>query len=492
MISEDRFCGLLRPAGMLLAVLLLNICIFNGLSAQPVPSPVPRRSVSRHEIIISGQKTIYKTVAEETFLYGNDVKRPFASLITFSYLKEGAGQDEKRPVIFFFNGGPGASSSPLHLNAFGPVVFTPGEKKALVTNENSLIDIADLVFIDPPGTGFTRIIDSDSVRSIWDVQGDARTMLKAIGTWIEENNRRSAPVYICGESYGTLRLAEMVGLNTSIKITGIILLSAVFDLTSSSAVLGNDVPYVVSFPTMAAISFYHHMSAVRAKDETDIFHRASAFTGSAYLAALSGGSRLADGEKKKIAMQMSKFTGLAPDSILARDLRITPEDFQVMLLAGQDKRIGILDGRKKGPLHTDLRPPFSDPSMSLGRDTAAARLMKSYFMYNLSFPDTGSYRSLNMTVNSKWNWTSAQKEFYFTVVPEFADAVKKSPDLKIFMAGGIFDMATPLYSARYQMDHSGIPPGRVTFELFPTGHSIFEDKVQLKILADKIRQFILK
>jgi hypothetical protein len=243
---------------------------------------------------------------------------------------------------------------------------------------------------------------------------------------------------------------------------------------------------------MAAISFYHHQSAVKATDEADIFNKASAFTGGTYLTALSMGSRLTEGEKKKIAIKMSQFIGLSPDSLLSRDLRITPEDFQVMLLAGQDKRIGILDGRKTGPLHTDLRPPFSDPSMSLGRDTAASRLMKYYFTTSLNFPDTGSYRSLNMTVNSKWNWSSAQKEFYFTVIPEFADAVKKSPELKIFMAGGIFDMATPLYSARYQMDHSGIPSGRITFELFPTGHSIFEDKAQLKILADKIRQFIRK
>jgi carboxypeptidase C (cathepsin A) len=243
---------------------------------------------------------------------------------------------------------------------------------------------------------------------------------------------------------------------------------------------------------MAAISFYHHQSTVKAKDEVEIFNKASAFTGSTYFSALVKGNQLTDGIKRKIAKMLSQFIGLSPDSLLARDLRITPEDFQVMLLAGQDKRIGILDGRKTGPLHTDLKPPFSDPSMSLGRDTAASRLMKSYFTSNLNFPDTGSYRSLNMAVNSKWNWSSAKKEFYFTVVPEFAAAVKKDPALKIFIAGGIFDMATPLYSAKYQMDHSGIPPGRISFEVFPTGHSIFEDKAQLKILADKIRLSVLK
>jgi len=491
MIIEDRFYGPGKTLTMFLAVALLYICVCSSLSAQSGPSPVPRRSSSQHEIIINGQKTIYRTEAEETFLYGKDEKRPLASAITFSYIRGAEGQDEKRPVIFFFNGGPGASSSPLHLHTFGPIVISAGEKRALVTNENTLLDIADLVFIDPAGTGFTRIMEADSVKSLWDVQGDARAMLKVIGSWIGTNGRKSSPLYICGESYGTLRLAEMVGLNEEIKISGIILLSAVFDLTSSSDVQGNDIPYVLGFPTMAAISFYHHRSAVKAKNEADIFDKASAFAGSTYLTALTMGSRLTNDEKRKVASRMSQYIGLSADSLMAKDLRIGPYDFQVMLLAAQDKRIGILDGRKTGPLHTDLKPPFSDPSMSLGRDTAASRLMKYYFTTSLNFPDTGSYRSLNMKVNSIWNWSSAQKEFYFTVIPEFADAIKKSPELKIFMAGGIFDMATSLYSARYQMDHSGIDPKRVSFELFPTGHSIFEDKVQLKILADKIRLFIL-
>jgi carboxypeptidase C (cathepsin A) len=261
-------------------------------------------------------------------------------------------------------------------------------------------------------------------------------------------------------------------------------------LSSSVSVAGNDIPYVLALPTLSAIAYYHGKASVKAANASEIFKNALVFAENQYFNALVKGNKLSVREKKNIALKLSGYIGLPVDTILARDLRIKPEDYQLLLLAGQNKRIGILNGCITGPLHTDLKPPYSDPSMGMRKDTVSAFLMKEYFNSTLNFQDTNKYISLNLDVNSKWRWSSALKDFYYTVLPEFSNGVKKNPGLKIFVAGGIYDMATPLYAAKYQFEHSGIPSGRVVFEYFPTGHSIFEDQNELKILADKIRQFI--
>jgi carboxypeptidase C (cathepsin A) len=471
---------------------LIIILMCRSLPGQEIIEPQSRNSTTHHSGTFNGKSMTFTAIAEETFLYDKDEKIPFASVITFTYIKDKTISKEERPVIFIFNGGPGASSSPLHLHAFGPYIFPAVGGRSLIGNVNSLLDVADLVFIDPVGTGYTRIFDEKAGSAYWDVKEDARSFLSVIKKWRQKYERESSPLFMCGESYGTFRLAEMIGINEDLKVSGIIMLSAILDMSLSTAVPGNDIPFVNTFPTLSAIAFYHGKTTVKALNPSDMFDKASVFAEDKYFKALMKGNRLSEREKKNMSLKVSGYIGLSADTILARDLRIKPEDFQVLLLADKDKRIGILNGRKTGPLHTDLIPPYSDPSMGMRKDTLSALLMKLYFNTTLNFRDTNRYKSLNLDVNSKWIWLSALKDFYYTVVPEFSKAVIKNPGLKIFVAGGIFDIATPFGAAKFQFDHSGIPSGRVVFESFPTGHSIFEDENQLKILADKIRQFILR
>jgi carboxypeptidase C (cathepsin A) len=477
--------------GIFLLILII-IFVNRSLDGQEIMTLQPGKSITHHDGVFNGKAVSYTAIAEETFLYSRKDKIPDASVMTFSYIKDTIAGNEDRPVIFIFNGGPGASSSPLHLNAFGPYIFPDEGGRSLAGNANSLLDVADLVFIDPVGTGYTRLFDEKAGSVYWDVKEDARSFLFVIKTWRKKYGRESSPLFICGESYGTFRLAEMIGINEEFPVSGIIMLSAILDMSSSAAVPGNDIPYVVTLPSLSAIACYHGKTLVKAADPSDMFEKASVFAERQYFNALLKGSRMSEKEKKRISLELSDYIGLPADTILARDLRIKPEDFQILLLADRDKRIGILNGCKTGPLHTDLKPPYSDPSMGVRKDTLSAMLIKQYFNTTLNFRDSGRYKSLNLDVNSKWSWSSALKDFYYTVVPEFSKAVIKNPGLKIFVAGGIFDMATPLGAAKYQFEHSGIPQGRVVFESFPTGHSIFENKNELKILADKIRQFISK
>jgi carboxypeptidase C (cathepsin A) len=475
---------------------IITLCQFMMLAATAVPCQAqtditPRRALTSHECVFNGKNLSFTSIAEETFLYRQEKSAAVASVITFSYILNGADMNITRPVIFIFNGGPGASSSPLHLHAFGPYILPSSGSGEPVINDNSLLDVGDLVFIDPVGTGYTRLFNPDSCKKYWDVRGDAESIIHVISEWRKRYHREASPLYLCGESYGTIRAAEMLGINTSFPVAGAILLSTTLDMSSWTPVPGNDLPYVLALPTMAAIARYHNKGSLVADDPADAFARAYEFSSKEYFPALAKGNHLAGPAKNKLAGELSDMTGIPADTILAKDLRIKPEEFELLLLAGENKRTGQLDGRKTGPLYTGLKPPYNDPSMGRS-DTAAVRLRKEYFNNTLGFRDTGNYKSLNLEVNSAWNWTSAIKEFYFTVLPELSKAAAENPGLKIFAAGGIFDLATPLAAAKYQLDHSGIPSRRIEFEPFPSGHSIFEDQEELRNLSDKIRHFILQ
>lgn len=481
MKSSSRFSENSRGLPGLVLVLLFI--------TEPVSGQVPRYSRTTTTGTFNGKELAYTAVAEETLLYGNGDTDPAASVITFSYFSGNDELKKVRPVIFIFNGGPGASSSPLHLHAFGPRIFPASGHGPMTGNNDCLLDVADLVFIDPAGTGYTRIFKPDSCAKYWDVKGDAASIIYVIKKWQERYDRKDSPVYLCGESYGTIRAAEMLGIGSDLPVAGVIMLSAAFDMSSWMPVAGNDLPYIESLPSMAAIAKYHGKGSLSEKDGSAAFSRAYGFASGKYLSALARGSSIPAAEKKRIASELSALTGLPADTILARDLRISAEDFEMLLLAGENKRIGQLDGRKTGPSDNGLKPPYNDPSMGRS-DTSAVRRMKEYFNNSLGLRDTGRYRSLNLDVNTRWSWTSALKEFYFTVLPELSKAAAMNPDLKIMIAGGIFDLATPLAAARYQAEHSGIRAGRVIFEPFPTGHSIFEDPHELKVLADMIRSFV--
>jgi carboxypeptidase C (cathepsin A) len=470
-------------------LILILIAAFTPAEAQT--DIAPRTASTSHEGVFRGKHLRFDAITEETFLYGKEGNKPEASVITWSYILDAQGSNNTRPVVFIFNGGPGASSSPLHLHAFGPYILSSQGSGGPVINDNSLLDAADMVFIDPVGTGYTRLFIPDSCRKYWDVREDAESVIFVIGRWLKEHKREASAVYLCGESYGTIRVAEILGIDKSFPVAGAIMLSAAFDISSWTTVPGNDLPYIFNLPTMAAIARYHRKGSLESADPSDAFRKAYKYASEKYFPALVKGNDLTTPGKHKLALELSRITGIPVDTILAKDLRIKAEDFELLLLAGEDKRTGQLDGRKTGPLHTDLRPPYNDPSMSRG-DTSSVRMRKEYLNVFLGFRDSSAFKSLNLEVNSFWNWTSALKEFYFTVLPELSKGAIENPGLRIFIAGGIFDLATPLSAAKYQIDHSGISSQRIHFEPFPSGHSIFEDQDELKILSDKIRRFIVR
>lgn len=452
----------------------------------------PRISISNHRGLFNKETVDYTVTVKESFFTPDSGKSPAISAITTSYIKENKDTSFERPVLFVFNGGPGASSSPLHMNAFGPWRIKDGkDSNVLVENPWSLLDVIDLVFIDPPGTGFTRVFDDKSASSYWDVKGDAQLFIQVIKKWKTENNRSSSRVFLCGESYGTTRAAGILGLSKDLPVAGVIFLSSLFDLSIVTPAPGNDMPYILYLPSMSSVAWYHHRLNKKINSPVQAYNLAIRFAQNEYISALAQGINLSAKNREQIAGKLSNLIGLDKQLILKRNLRMTPLDFQLSLLANEEKRIGQLNGQITGPLNNPgVKPPFDDPSMTMRPSTRT--IVGKYFIQSLQFQDSLPYKTLNLDVNSRWNWSSmAEEPGYMTVAPYITKALNEQPKLKLFVAGGYYDLATPLYAARYILEHVGVPSERVTYANFPTGHSIFEKDEELIKLSNQIRIFIL-
>ena len=472
-------------------VTLVNLLLVVAAWGQPVSMPAPRTALSQHHGTYNGQAVNYSALVKEYFFSPDSNRSPAVSAMATSYIKLNIPSAGDRPVLFIFNGGPGASSSPLHMNAFGPWRIKRGkDSSTLIENPYSLLDITDLVFIDPPGTGYTRVFDSSGAARYWDVKGDAQLFIDLIQQWRQENNRTASPVYLCGESYGSTRAAAMLGLAKDLPVSGTILLASVFDFSIVAPAPGNDMPYVLYLPGMAAVAWFHHKLDKRINSPEQAYAEAVTFSLNEYLPALAKGIHLSEKEKEQTAAKLSAFTGLPKLTILEKDLRITPKDFQLLLLSKEGKRVGQLNGQITGPLHNPgAKPPFDDPSMSFSPSTRG--MVGKYFNQELLFADSATYRTLNLDVNSRWNFSYMAEEFgYWTVAPGIIKAMKDQPHLKLLVAGGYYDLATPVYAARYVLEHIAVPADRVTYANFPTGHSIFDKEEELKKLAGLIRTFI--
>ena len=470
---------------------MASISILTNVQGQPI-LPLERISISHHQGVIQGHAIEFNAEVKETIFWSDDNKSPTVSAITTSYIIENNGTpDSVRPILFVFNGGPGASSSPLHMNAFGPMrILQSRDSPSLIPNSYSLLDLADLVFIDPPGTGFTKVFDSIVAAMYWDVKGDAKLFVDLINKWKKDHHRESSPIFLCGESYGTTRAAMILGIAKDLPISGVIFLSSLFDMSIVNPAPANDMPYVLFLPSMAALAWYHHKLSPGIKSATQAYNEAIQFSLNEYISALAKGINLPIKERQHTIFRLSQIIGLPSKTLMEKDIRITPLDFELLLLETEKKRIGQLNGQITGPLHNPgVKPPFDDPSMSMRPSTKG--IVGNYFNQYLKFSDTLSYKTLNLDINSRWNWSSMQEEIgYSTVIPKLQKAIKEQPGLKLFVTGGYYDLATPLYAARYELEHSGIPKEKITYVNFPTGHSIFENEIELEKLTKLIRRFI--
>lgn len=487
-------------AGAALALLLAGQA-GTAQRADPIPTiagPIVGPVTSEHRATVNGTAIPYRAIFREYELKDAE-GRPQATISATAYVRTDSGDAARRPVFFFFNGGPGASSSPLHFSAFGPRLRPEGREATgpFTDNPDSLLDVADLVFVDPVGTGFSRVLPGGSGASYWAPLGDAGAVLQLVRDWIRENGREASPVFIAGESYGGYRLATMMKDAGDLNLSGLLMISPATDTAGMAGAGNDDSDYVVSLPTMAIAAWHHRKVDRRGLTAEQYYGEARAFAEGDYLTALFQGSALPAAERERIAQRMSALIGLPVADILAANLRIDNDQFVDALLKDRNELVGRLDSRVTAPVQPPARADrpaaANDPSLGLGRtNVIRSAAITSYMRDELSVPVDRDYVSLTLDVNFNWNWfePTDDRALYHHPLRHVAAAMAARPDLRLMVAGGLYDLAVPVASAQNAIRHAGIPLDRVTFLELPAGHSPFDDATNRHRFASQVREFV--
>ncbi len=469
-------------------------------AADPAIAP-PVVSVTRSSGIFGGVTVAYKAIAGETYLKDKDGK-PLAAIFSTSYVKEGQ-RDPNRPVTFLFNGGPGSGSVWLHMGAFGPKrVVIPSDARddgappyRLIDNPASLLDVTDIVFIDPVGTGFSRALGKTDPNDYYGVTKDARSIAQFIRLWLGENGRWNSPKYLGGESYGTTRSAavvnELEGAYNDVSLNGIILISTILDFAMRAETPGNEMAYVVTVPSMAAAAQFHG-KVPDAPDVATFVEQARQFAIGPYVTALLKGNGLKGDERAAIRRQLAHFTGLSEAYLERADLRVSSSRFYKELLRDRGLTIGRLDARYTGRDYDSAgERPDNDPSFYAidGSYTAA---VNSYIRDNLKFSPERQYVTIGSV--GRWDWrlegNGRDGEVYVNVAPYIGTAMRENAGLRVFVGQGYYDFATPFFGAELSLNRTGMPSDRITFQYYGAGHMMYVREADLDKLSSDIRAFI--
>ncbi len=469
---------------------------------KPADTTPPIISVTHHSGSFGGTTVGYTATARETFLKAED-GTPKASIYSTAYVKDGS--DPARPVTFLFNGGPGSGSLWLHMGAFGPKrVHIPSDAHddgappyPILPNSNSLLDVTDLVFIDPVGTGFSHAMGKTEAKSYWGVTADAKSISQFIRKWLTENGRWNSPKFLGGESYGTTRSAavanELEGGYNDVALNGIILISTILDFGAQAQVPGNEMQYVVNLPTMATTAWYHDKVPNKPADVAAFAQEARVFASTDYLLALNKGSKLTPEEHTAIRAKLARYTGLSEHYLDTADLRVTPARFFKELLRDRRLTVGRLDTRYTG---TDLdaagEEPDDDPAF-YGIDGGYTAAFNAYARGELAFKTERQYTTIGDV--DDWDWKLKTREtgdsdFYFNVAPYIGKTLRENSGARVFVAAGWYDFATPFYGAEYSLSRMGIPADRVQFHYYDAGHMMYVRDEDLAKLSGDIRAFI--
>ncbi|RJS93277.1 S10 family peptidase [Salinisphaera sp. Q1T1-3] len=477
-------------------------------------------------ITIDGQTIDYTSRTGTLTLHGSGDQEavPTARLFYVAYFKKGADPG-KRPITFIYNGGPGSASMWLHMGAFGPKrvitrddAHTPAAPYTLADNPDSLLDASDLVFVDAPGTGFSRLIaetpqdgDRDALmkkrkKHFYSVDGDADAFAQFITRFITRYDRWNSPKYLFGESYGTTRsaiLANQLAREDNIDLNGVILLSQIlnFDLSIDGPEdnPGQPLPYALALPSYAATAWYHDKlpgpKPARLKPFLD---RVENFATGPYLDALVAGNTLADDRKQKIAAQLHEFTGLPVDYWKKADLRVNGAEFEKNLLADANDTTGRLDTRFAGPSLDPLSQGAQYDPQSAGLSSAYVATFNSYVRNTLNYHADMAYRPVTGLWND-WDFShqppgaAKPSQGPVNVMPDLATALKINPGLKVMLNVGYYDLATPFFTALYEMHHLPIPKrlaDNISYHGYASGHMVYAHKPALDKLHANVAAFI--
>lgn len=479
---------------------------------QPAPPPVSKEEkekqekeekpvITHHHITVDG-RTLNYTATAALMPIRDEAGALQAHMFYIAYTLDGAGPASARPLTFCFNGGPGSSSVWLQLGAIGPrrVTLTPDGHFPpppfhLQDNQDTWLDSTDLVFIDPVGTGYSRAVKPEYNARFWSVQGDLESVGDFIRLYLTRYERWGSPLFLAGESYGTTRAAGLSGylMSQGIALNGIVLVSTVLNFQTLSFAPGNELPYELFLPTYATSAWYHKKLAPELEKEplAQFAGEVAHWVATEYAPALAKGDQLSGSARDAVADQMSRYTGLPKAYVERANLRVTGSEFRKELLLDQDRVIGRYDARLTGidqpGLSAQARVDPSDTAVNAPFTEAFNNYVRTELNYQTDIP----YHILSGDVNRHWKWQN--RPGYANVAPSLRTALVENPYLRVMVAEGYFDLATPFYEVEYTLDHLQLEPAyqqHVIQRHYPSGHMIYINAPSRDQLRRDVRAFM--
>jgi len=490
---------------LLLCSLFAVAVSLNAQADAPAATPPGEVSTTEQSVTING-KTIPLTAQAGTFQLRDENNDPIALMGFTSYTQKNG--NNTRPIVFAYNGGPGSSSFWLHMGVLGPkriVVndpdFMPAAPYPLVNNEFSILDLADLVMIDPVGTGLSISIGKAKFVDFWGVDQDIRSISLFITQYLIAHDRLNSPKFLLGESYGTFRNAGVMSklLDQGIELNGVIMVSAVFDLRTLLFPPNDDLPYIVHFPTYAATAWYHDKISNKNPNLEKFLAEVRLFTAETYVMALFRGDQLPPADRQKVAERLAYYSGLSTEFWLRADLRVTASEYFQELLRTEGLTVGRLDSRYSG-INQDLLSQEADyDPQSAAISPAYITTFLNYFHHDLGVrPDLQYTITAGRREGFKWDWKHEGNVIWnanaaVNTGPDMARALTQAPNMKVLILNGYYDIATIFYGVEHSIDHLGLSArikDNISMKYYESGHMMYIHQPSLEKFKTDVGSFI--
>ncbi len=455
--------------------------------------------VTQHEVRLNGNLLRYQ-VSTGKMPIRKDNGEAQGEIFYMAYTLEGAPDGDSRPLTFSFNGGPGSSSVWLHLGMLGPKRVPmladggmPAPPYRLVDNEYSWLDLTDIVFIDPVGTGFSRPSSPEKGKEFWGLEQDIESVAEFIRLYLTRHERWSSPLYLIGESYGTTRAAGLSGYlvdRSGVAFNGVILVSSVLNFQTNRFAEGNDLPYLTYLPTYTATAWYHKkLEPELQADLPKTLAEVKKWAIERYWVALAKGASLAPDERRETAAALSRYTGLSQEFIERADLRVDAGRFRKELLRAEGRTVGRLDSRFVGMDRDAAGEEYEfDPSMAAIRPPYTAAF-NDYVRDELGYESDLHYWILGGGIG---RWDFGDEGRFPDTSKALRDAMLRNSYMKVFVASGYYDMATPFFGTEYTLSHLGVPEslrGNLRVEEYEAGHMMYIHEGSLAKMKSDIATF---
>ncbi len=497
---------------LLLMLMAVPAVLAEEMSAEAGPAKgafEPKSSVTTHSIRIGGATIEYEATAG--YLIVNDAnEKPAAQFGYTAYTRSGGTDVSKRPVTFAFNGGPGSSSIWLHLGILGPrrvVVadadFTLPPPYELVDNEYSILDVSDIVMIDPVGTGYSRPIGEAKGEDFWGVDQDIDSVSRFIKAWVTANARWASPKILLGESYGGMRSGGVsLELLTAhgMALNGVVLVSPFMSWSSGFDGLNVDLPHVLFLPTLAATSWYHEAIENRPDDLVAFIDEVRAFAYDHYAPALLKGSRLGAEERADVLQRLERYTGVDAEYWDRANLRVNHQQFVKEVLRDRKQTAGRIDSRFAGRSFNLLGESMSYDPFNSAVGGAFTATFLDYYHRELEFGRDMEYK-VSGGLWANWDWSHATPNSFGFKIPvpdtsvDLARAMGQNPNMKLLVQQGYYDLATPQAATEYAIEHMDLMPEQreqITIDYYEAGHMMYLHPPSLVKYKEDLARFIVE